>query len=254
MNNAGSPFLAGIISQTNLVQAESELKGDLRSRLLRCNVLEIRYDLFNSIKEWPSLVARVRAIHPKAKIIGTIRLKKDGGLLEDSMANQRMPFWNSILDASEVPSWLDLEQFALDNALPLKEKADSVGTRLFISKHDFIGIPSSKELTSLAEAAIKVKACGVKVAAMSHVNGDVHPLYNFLNQIESHFDIRACFAMGKTGSVSRVWSLAMGANLTYGAISDVSVPGLLSVEKMSQAINYMENCETEEQMCHFLEK
>src|SRR5574344_1035467 len=59
MNNAGSPLIAGIISQTNLVQAESELGGVIHSRLLLCPVLEIRYDLFQNVKDWPLLAGRV---------------------------------------------------------------------------------------------------------------------------------------------------------------------------------------------------
>ena len=255
MNNAGSPLLAGIISQTNLVQAESMLGGDLHSGLLLCPVLEIRYDLFESIQDWPLIAARVRALHPEAKIIGTIRLKRDGGALEDSIVKERLWLWKSILSADVVPLWIDLELFALGpEALLLKEMASAKGSRLFISMHDFLKIPTTPELELLAKRAIDFGACGVKVAAMSHSPGDARPLYDFLRRIESQFELRAAFAMGVSGSVSRVWSLAMGANLTYGSISDVLVPGLLSAKKMTQAIQFLRECKTEEQMSLFLEE
>jgi 3-dehydroquinate dehydratase-1 len=255
MNNAGSPLIAGIISQTNLVQAESELGGVIHSRLLLCPVLEIRYDLFQNVKDWPLLAGRVRALHPTAKIIGTIRLKRDGGALEDSIVKERLWLWESILSADVVPLWIDLELFALGpEALLLKEMASAKGSRLFISMHDFLKIPTTPELELLAKRAIDFGACGIKVAAMSRSHGDSFPLYDFLRRIESQFELRAAFAMGVSGSVSRVWSLAMGANLTYGSISEVPVPGLLSVEKMIQAIQFLRECKTEEQMSLFLEE
>lgn len=118
----------------------------------------------------------------------------------------------------------------------------------------FLKIPTTPELELLAKRAIDFGACGVKVAAMSHFQGDARPLYEFLKRIESQFELRAAFAMGSSGSISRVWSLAMGANLTYGSISDVAVPGLLSVKKMTQAVEFLRECKTEEQMSLFLEK
>lgn len=255
MNNAGSPLIAGIISQTNLVQAESELGGVIHSRLLLCPVLEIRYDLFQNVKDWPLLAGRVRALHPTAKIIGTIRLKRDGGLWEDFNQFERIKAWRSIFAADVVPLWIDLEQFALvQDGLLLKDMAHSVGSSVFISMHDFFSVPSSEKLESLAHDARKYGACGIKVAAMSRSHGDSFPLYDFLRRIESQFELRAAFAMGVSGSVSRVWSLAMGANLTYGSISEVPVPGLLSVEKMIQAVDYLPKCITEDQMSLFLKE
>lgn len=252
MNQAGKPLLAGIISQTNLVKAELEPNGDLRSSLSLCDVLEIRYDLFESVADWPLLAGRIQRLHPQAKIIGTIRLKCDGGCFNDALIQNRLTLWDSILNAEVVPDWLDLEECALPGGLELKGKAERRGAQIFISKHDFFKIPSSQELLQLADAAEKVGACGVKVAAMSLCEGDTAPLYEFLKQVAGRFELRAAFAMGESGSASRVWSLCAGANLTYGNISDVSVPGLLPVKKMRRAIDHMAYCETESELGTFI--
>lgn len=252
MNQAGKPLLAGIISQTNLLKAEMEPKSLLRSNLLLCDALEIRYDLFESVSDWPLLAARVRSIQPQSKIIGTIRLKSDGGCFDDAMIDERLMLWESILNASVVPDWLDFEELSLSSELDLKSKAERRGTKIFVSKHDFHKIPSYQELLRLADTAEKAGACGIKVAAMSFCEGDSAPLYEFLKGVAGRFEWRAAFAMGESGSASRVWSLCAGANLTYGNISDVSVPGLLSVKTMRSAIDHMSYCETESELGLFI--
>ncbi len=99
----------------------------------------------------------MRALHPTAKIIGTIRLKRDGGLWEDF--NHERIKTGGLFCADVVPLWIDLEQFALVQEGLLLKIWHSVGSSVFISMHDFF-VPSSKKLESLAHDARKYGACG----------------------------------------------------------------------------------------------
>ena len=105
-------ILVGLVSPEVLSAIESDSMHPVFLDLQACSALEIRYDFFEE-SLWPGLSARVRKVAPHAMQIGTIRLKRDGGAFQDSRAGDRLPLWKNILEAEQVPGWLDLEQDCL---------------------------------------------------------------------------------------------------------------------------------------------
>lgn len=244
-------YLAGLVEPTTLEAAEKEAIHPVHFDFECCDILEIRYDFFDTTL-WPELSARVHKVAPNAMQIGTIRLKKDGGLFPDSQAIERPALWKSIMEAPEVPDWLDLERDFLHDYAELHKLAHQRKTKILISEHNFERIPSDLELKNFALDVKKAKADGIKIAAMSNFPDDCDRLYKFAKKQSSSFELVAAFGMGSLGKVSRLWSLKEGANLTYGAIGEAAAPGQIDVGLMRKAIDNLPNTHSQLEISSFL--
>lgn len=249
-----TPILTGLVSASVLSEAEAFPTGKIAQGLQLCNALEIRYDLFPLQSEWPLLAQRVHVLNPAAFLLGTIRLRRDGGSIEDSLESMRLPMWGEILEARIVPHWLDLEQDCLSEFEALHAFALVRGTKILLSQHNFSTIPTIAELSGFVNDCKRVGANGFKVAAMSHVEGDCEELYRFTKEHAFEFEWFAAFGMGNTGRASRLWSLTCGANLTYGAIGDSFVAGQISVFWMQKLLNRLPGTPDESTLTELLKR
>jgi 3-dehydroquinate dehydratase-1 len=148
----------------------------------------------------------------------------------------RFPLWSEILKADSVPEWIDLEQDCLGSFRDLENIASLRKTKILVSQHNFLRIPSQQELNDFARDALRFKAPGLKIAAMSNSETDCERLYKFARIHSQNFELFAAFGMGETGKASRIWSLKEGANLTYGSIGQAQAPGQVDVLKMARAL------------------
>ena len=130
-------FLVGLVGPDVLSAIEEDSLNPVFLDLQACNALEIRYDFFEQA-QWPGLSGRLRKVAPHAMQIGTIRLHRDGGKFPDRDAVARPELWQKILEAAEVPEWLDLERDCLSQFADLKKAASARGTRILVKK---VGIP-----------------------------------------------------------------------------------------------------------------
>lgn len=246
-------YLVGLVGPETLTAIEQDSLNPVFLDLQACNALEIRYDFFEEA-EWPLLSERLRKVAPHAMQIGTIRLKRDGGRFPDEKIGSRLGLWEGILQAEQVPEWLDLERDALAHMEALRKMATPRGTRILVSEHNFVRVPNDMELKTFADDLARVKADGLKIAAMSISETDCDRLYKFIKKNARHFDMFAAFGMGETGRVSRLWSLKEGANLTYGAIGKVEAPGQIDVSTMQKALENFENIFSQADLLAFLDK
>ena len=243
-------YLVGLVGPETLTAAESEELHPARIDFESCDILEIRYDFFDE-SEWQGLAGRVRKIAPKAILLGTIRLKHDGGTFPDSRAVERPALWKKILEAAIIPEWLDLERDYLHDFNGLRELATPKGVKILISEHNFTRIPSDLELKNYLTDVKRVKADGIKIAAMSNTDEDCTRLYKFAKKAKG-FKLIAAFGMGETGKISRIWSLKEGANLTYGSIGKAAAPGQIDVALMRKAIDKLEITTSQIELSSFL--
>lgn len=246
-------YLVGLVGPEALEAVEKDSLHPVQLDLESCGALEIRYDFFEE-KQWPGLSARVRKVAPQQLQIGTIRLKRDGGTFENARAVERPSLWKSILEASEVPEWLDLERDSLEDFEQLNTLAKSRGTGIIISEHNFTRVPGAEELEDFAKDVKRFGAGGLKIAAMSNDESDCERLYKFTKKQAKHFDMFAAFGMGETGKASRIWSLKEGANLTYGAIGKSQAPGQIDVFTMKKALDQLDSINSEFELLAFLSK
>jgi len=245
--------LVGLVSPHVLSAAEADPISPVVMDLQACDMLEIRYDWFEK-SLWPGLSARVRTIAPNAGQIGTVRLARDGGTFPDDSVAERPALWQSIFAAAQVPEWMDLERDCLHDYDALAELAAPRGTRVIVSEHNFVRIPTLLELKKFAQDVQRVKAAGLKIAAMSNGPTDCQRLYQFASKNAKNFEMFAAFGMGKTGKPSRIWSLHEGANLTYGSIEVGAAPGQLDVLTMRKALDSFDSFASESDIVAFLNK
>jgi 3-dehydroquinate dehydratase-1 len=243
-------YLVGLVDPETLTAAESEELHPARIDYENCDILEIRYDFFEE-SEWPTLASRVRKIAPNVIQLGTIRLKRDGGTFPNARAIERPALWKKILAAADVPEWLDLERDCLHDYNELREIADTRGVNILISEHNFTRIPNDLELKNYLTDVKRVKADGIKIAAMSNSEDDCTRLYKFAKKAKG-FKFIAAFGMGETGKISRIWSLKEGANLTYGSIGKAAAPGQIDVALMRKAIDRLETTTSQIEISSFL--
>ncbi|MDR2593428.1 MAG: type I 3-dehydroquinate dehydratase [Fibromonadaceae bacterium] len=215
-------FIAGLIAPDVLQNAIENGSGMEYTSIKKCGILEIRYDLFENMEDWPNLSQKVYELNPKALRLGTIRLEKDGGKWKDTRASERIGLFDKSLD------WIDLERGMINK---------KNNQKIICSWHLFDRVPSERELNEFAEECLELGVQGCKVAAMAHSKRDAEPLYSFAKKYGKKFELFAAFAMGEQGKESRVRSLKEGTNLTYASIGKALAPGQLSVEE----INYQTN-------------
>ncbi len=243
-------YLVGLVDPETLAVAESEELHPARIDYESCDILEIRYDFFDE-SEWLALAARVRKIAPNAMLLGTIRLKRDGGTFPNARAIERPALWEKILEADDVPEWLDLERDCLHDFNELRKTATPKGVKILISEHNFTRIPGDLELKNYLTDVKRIKADGIKIAAMSNSDEDCNRLYKFAKKAKG-FKFIAAFGMGETGKISRIWSLKEGANLTYGSIGKAAAPGQIDVALMRKAIDRLETTSSQIELSSFL--
>ena len=243
-------YLVGLVDPETLTAAESEEFHPSRVDYESCDILEIRYDFFDE-SEWQGLSARIRKIAPKAIQLGTIRLKRDGGTFPNARAIERPALWKKILAAADIPEWLDLERDCLHDYSELREITGTKGVKILISEHNFTRIPSDLELKNYLTDVKRVKADGIKIAAMSNSEDDCTRLYKFAKKAKG-FKLIAAFGMGETGKISRIWSLKEGANITYGSIGKAAAPGQIDVALLRKAIDRLETTTSQIELSSFL--
>lgn len=251
MQGDSRKYLVGLVGPDILEAAEKDLFHPVRLDLDCCGALEIRYDFFDD-SLWPSLSERVRNVAPGKLQIGTIRLKRDGGRFPDVRAIERPALWEKILDADQVPEWLDLERDCLSDFKALNDMARPKGVSLLISEHNFVRIPGEAELATFADDVKRVGAQGLKIAAMSNSDTDCDRLYKFAKKYGKKFQMFAAFGMGESGRVSRLWSLKEGSNLTYGSIGQAEAPGQIEVSTMGRALEQFDNLNSQMEILAFL--
>ena len=251
MPASNEKFLVGLVSPEVLSAIESDSVHPVFLDIEACNALEIRYDFFEP-PLWNGLSERVRKVAPHAMQIGTIRLKRDGGVFQDVHAGERLPLWKSLLEAEQVPEWLDLEQDCLYDYGKLSSLAGSRGVKILVSQHNFSRVPTALELRDFARDVSRLGAEGLKIAAMCNSEEDCERLYDFAQNFSNEFELFAAFGMGDFGRVSRVWSLKEGANLTYGAIDRVAAPGQIGVVTMAKALEKLPEINSRFEMATFL--
>lgn len=251
MHPCNDKILVGLVSPEVISAIESDPMHPVFLDLQACSALEIRYDFFEEAF-WPGLSARVRKVAPHAMQIGTIRLKRDGGAFQDACAGDRLPLWKNILEAEQVPDWLDLEQDCLYNYEFLDKLTQKRGVKILVSQHNFLRVPTALELRDFARDVARMGAPGLKIAAMCNEEEDCERLYDFCQKFGGDFELFAAFGMGACGRVSRIWSLKEGANLTYGSMGRSAAPGLIEVSTMARALEKLPNFNSRFEIATFL--
>lgn len=233
-----SKGLIGVVNPTVLDSANE-------FQIHACPILEIRYDLFPFRKDWGKVLTHIKELAPKARIIATIRLERDGGKWPDVNARGRTEAWQEMIHAELVPDWMDVEWEYLEDEMELMAEAQERKIKILASHHDFKGIPSKKALEDAVKLAKHWHTDGFKIAATSRTEGDCQALYDLAKEHADDFSWFSAFAMGKTGMASRLFSLCCGANITYGSFGAAVAPGQIPMNVMMKLVAQLDESSKE---------
>lgn len=128
MNNASGRAPQAVLVLTGPPSA-SPLPERVRSRV---SIVETRFDLFPR-ENWPSLPRDIRRAFPRAKLLATLRLDRDGGRWPD--AASRLDAFRSIIDLQRW-DYLDVEDDSPERESMLA-LARTAGAGIVLSRHAF---------------------------------------------------------------------------------------------------------------------
>jgi 3-dehydroquinate dehydratase type I len=223
-------YITGVI--TPEILQDGEKNTDLKKEISLCGALEIRYDLFGEVKEWPEIAGRVRALHREAPLIATIRLQCDGGELPDGHRFGRDEYWRNILAADIAPQWIDLEWESIDSLSDLRWMTDGSDVQILISSHNFQSLSTDELFEQQLDFARMTKVPGLKFAWTAQNEADLETLEKRRLQLaQTEAKMTTAFSMGELGKNSRLNCLTSG--FSYATLGGQSVaPGQLSAQEM----------------------
>jgi 3-dehydroquinate dehydratase type I len=194
------------------------------------DVLELRLDLMDSfdLHEMISMAER--------PVIITYRSEKEGGQGRHDPLTI-VSYLKSAVDANAA--YIDVEL-----SMPLELRNEIIknrkNSRIIISTHMMEYTPLKNDLMSLFNESIRAGGDIVKIVTMANSMDDNLRILELVSEARKRkIDIIA-FCMGPLGRMSRVFSLLMGAYLTFTSLDsgEESAPGQIPVQEMKRLLEY----------------
>lgn len=203
------------------------------------NCVELRVDLLSDPDS--ASVVELAAGIPQPTIL-TVRRVRDGGGFGTPSADherERMALLEDLV-ASEAFAFVDLEEDVRDSdvAAAVEEAAETSGTRIIRSLHDFEGMPDDVEATlqRLAGPYGEIP----KLAVTPNGTADAHRLFRAYASARSRHGEGGFIlvGMGRFGVPTRILARLFGALLTYTSPSGAeAAPGHIDPETMETVFN-----------------
>lgn len=187
------------------------------------DIAELRVDHYSS-NHADNVISEIKKFN-MFHTIATIRITAEGGKWTAN-EDARLALFGHIIPHVDV---VDIELCAL--ILPqVVEAAHQEKKLALISYHNFICTPELSELQSFVDDALSKGADIVKIATQANSSEDLKTLASLtLNNRNVHL---ITIAMGSDGLTSRVFSPALGSNITFAYIGKQTAPGQLKFEDL----------------------
>ncbi len=195
------------------------------------DLIELRLDLYPllSVQTLVDTVHRVKEVC-RLPLIGTIRLKAEGGGFQGDEGERRRMFL-SVLPLIDA---IDIELSAAGIISEVVSEAKAQGKTIIISHHNFYRTPPDTELETIANSAKQAGADIVKLAATANSLDDLSRLLLF-SYTTPHKPI-SCISMGELGAPSRFIAPLFGSCLTYAHLSDSTAPGQFTLYELQERL------------------
>jgi 3-dehydroquinate dehydratase type I len=210
--------------------AEALLMADIAS-VQGADLLELRLDLMGSTREVRSVVENVTL-----PSILTLRKREEGGSFVGKEEN-RIELLLEMADEGFDYVDVELSTPSLSNTV---KRLKELGVKVVISHHDLNATPSLKEMRRLLEAEISSKADVCKLVTTARDIEDNLRCLRLVREFGEKVNV-VCFAMGKLGVLSRIFSPLFGAAFTYASIVKrrPTAPGQLTVSDLKKIYEVM---------------
>jgi 3-dehydroquinate dehydratase type I len=194
------------------------------------DVLEVRLDLMDSFD-----IQRIVKAAEKPVLV-TYRSVGEGGKGKDSpelVANHLIAGIEA--GAGFVDVELSMFQDARKRIINARGKS-----KIVVSTHVHTGTPSSPELEKLFDMSIEAGADIVKIVTMAHEWEDNLRILELVNRAKKAGVKIISFCMGPLGRMSRVFSVPMGAYMTFASLEagQESANGQIPVNKMKEIMEF----------------
>ena len=203
---------------------EAIRKMDLAAKV--GDFLEVRLDLIESF-DIPRLIKGA-----EKPIIITYRSVMEGGMGKDSPESVA----DHLLSAVEYGA--DFVDVELSMPLEIKNKILAAGgtSKFIISTHILAGTPSGVELEKILRESIEAGGDIVKIVTMAREWEDNFRILELITRAKTEDVKIISFCMGALGRMSRVFSVLMGAYMTFASLEagQESAYGQIPIDKMKE--------------------
>ena len=202
-----------------------------------CNILELRIDLIDNID---SMFLKKVMDNLALPVIVTNRASWEGGNFQEGEEERIFLLEKAVeYGADFVDIEYATEKSLRDRIIRLGAK---YGTKVILSHHDFEKTPSETELLRLFDNIASEDSQVIKIVTYASDNLDflrLCPLYAKAREREKEL---IAFCMGRQGCYSRIYSINLGALLTFACIErDLSsAPGQIPAKDMRDILLRMD--------------
>jgi 3-dehydroquinate dehydratase type I len=194
------------------------------------DIVEVRLDLMNSFELGPIIRSSVKPV------LITYRSEKEGGMGKDDPDTVAGYLVSAIKEGTNL---IDLE---LGMPLKLRERIINArgDTKVIISTHINDGTPSRDELKRIFNESVGAGGNMVKIVTRASRWDDNFRVLELIPEArEMGVDIIA-FCTGHLGRMSRIFSLLMGAHMTFTSIQkgEESADGQIPIIEMKELLEF----------------
>jgi len=194
------------------------------------DIVEVRLDLMDSFELGPIIRSSVKPV------LITYRSEKDGGMGKADPDTAAGYLLSAIKEGANL---IDLE---LDMPLRARKRVLEArgGTRVIVSTHKNNGTPSRDELKRIFNESVGAGGDIVKIVTRASRWDDNFRVLDLIPEArDMGVDIIA-FCTGPLGRMSRIFSLLMGAHMTFTSIQkgEESADGQIPIMEMKELIKF----------------
>lgn len=237
----GSPkIIVPIVSKTK----EEILKNAQIIGNLSIDVVEWRVDHYDNVLDIEKVLdtlTDLRLALIDKLILFTFRTKKEGG--DKDISVEAYTELNKLVANSGYVDLIDVEIFSGDEIV--RENINNIhhaGALVVGSNHDFEKTPSKDDMVNRLKFMQDMGADIPKIAVMPQSSQDVLTLLEATNEMHTKYADRPIItmSMGPLGVISRVSGQVFGSSMTFGALGQVSAPGQLPVDSLSEVLDILD--------------
>ena len=194
-----------------VVGGKSALKDALTAKRQGADILEARVDLWDNPGQAKTDLRELRKMKI-LPIIATVRRVQEGGFWPENEEIDRKNFLGEIID-EELADCIDIELNAtkIRTAILQLCKRNEIAT--IVSYHDFVGTPSSSQLSKIIDRINRTGADIIKVAVMANSREDVHQVIRLTEKYAKKLRPMVMISMGELGRPTRVMAGLFGSSM-----------------------------------------
>ncbi len=209
-----------------------------------CDMVELRIDYYELVNNVEKVVDNIHKIKEclSAPVLFTFRTFEEGGN-QPLSTEYYGKLYDAVIENGSV-ELIDLELSLGEIVLkPLIEKATQKGVKVLLSNHDFQKTPATNEMIARLRRMQELGADIVKIAVMPNCKEDVLRLMEATLYMKNNHNQTPVvgISMGDMGMPSRFLGNWFGSAITFGVACKVSAPGQLSVQRLQQLSNLLNN-------------